>query len=377
MITKVHVKNFRGIADETVEMQNLTLLVGRNGAGKSSFVDVIRFVRDAVAGLDDAVLHRHGIVALRRYSPTRPYDVEIEITIRTRGLSAEYGFCIASGREGEYRVKREYCIASLTNREVQSFTREDNKVTNFESSTPREASHFRTLEPTLLALTSFSIFSPPFSRVRTFLRGLNFCSIFPNTLRKPQEPSPLKQLTEHGDNLSSVLRRLRETTSFSTLLNILNKIVENISDMRVKQLGGFLVTEIQHRMGGGNTAWFDLSQESDGTLRLIGLLVALYQSSFPSGFLAIEEPELTLHPGALGILTDVLLETSAKIQLLVTTQSPDLIARFDANSLRVVERELGVTSIGVVEETQRQAVSDQLFTSGDLLRIEGLRRQRG
>ncbi|MEO6751542.1 MAG: AAA family ATPase [Opitutus sp.] len=380
MITRVHVKNFRGIADETVDLKKLTVLVGRNGAGKSSFVDVLRFVRDAVSvGLDDGIVHRHGIIALRRYAPTKPYDVEIDLTIETKTWQATYGFCVGSGKEGEYRVKREYCEANATDRlghrPVHRFVREGNRIEWSGLKIPGGAERFGALESVSLALPSLAIFSPFFSRARSYLRGMNFCAIFPNTLREPQKPSPIKQLTEHGDNLASILRHLRESKWFGDLKSAFNNVIGGIQDLRIRQIGGFLVTELQHQMGGGNSAWFDLSQESDGTLRILGLLVALYQNPRSGAFLAIEEPELTLHPGALGVLSDVLLEAATRGQLLITTQSPDLISRFSADDLRVVEREEGITSIGAVDETQRKAVEDQLFSAGDLLRIEGLRRQ--
>jgi len=89
-------------------------------------------------------------------------------------------------------------------------------------------------------------------------------------------------------------------------------------------------------------------------------------------FIAIEEPELTLHPGALAIISDVLKEAVERCQVLITTQSPDLISQFDPRELRVVERRKGVTSIRPVSERQIAVVNEQLFTTGDLLRIEGL-----
>jgi predicted ATPase len=375
MITKVHVKNFRGIADESVDLQQLSVLVGRNGAGKSSFVDVLRFVRDAVTiGLDDAILHRHGLVALRRFAPTRPYDVEIDIQIETKTYLAKYGFCIGSGKDGEFRVKRESCEAHGHSFTPIGFDRAGDRISVSGEELSRAGERLRAVEPLSLALPSMALFSAHFTRLRSYLRGMNFCSVFPNTLREPQKPSAAKQLSEHGDNLASIIRHLRDSRWFPDLKAALNSVIGDIRDIRVRQVGGFLVTELQHNMGGGNTAWFDLSQESDGTLRMLGLLVAIYQNT-RSGFLAVEEPELTLHPGALGILSDVLLEASKRGQLLITTQSPDLITRFAADSLRVVERYEGITEIGPIDESQRKTVEDQLFSTGDLLRIEGLRRQ--
>jgi predicted ATPase len=376
MIKEVHVRNYRGIGDATVHLEPLTVLVGPNGAGKSSFVDVLRFVKEAVTlGLDDAILNRHGVVALRRWAPSKPFDVEIDLSIEAKAFRVKYGFCIASGKEGEYSVKREYCRGAV-GKTSESFERDGNHLSISSSREIHENGSIRGgLDGSSLAISSLSFLSPLFSRTRQYLRGMNFCTVFPNTLREPQKPSPQEQLSDHGDNLASVLRLLKKTPWHEELRAALGKVVEEIDDVRVRQVGGFLVTELRHRMNGKHSAWFDLSQESDGTLRMLGLLVAIYQHSRFRSLLAVEEPELTLHPGALGVLSDVLLDASKKSQLLLTTQSPDLIARFPARVLRVVEREDGVTAIGAVEESQRRAVEDQLFTSGDLLRIEGLRRQ--
>ncbi len=91
--------------------------------------------------------------------------------------------------------------------------------------------------------------------------------------------------------------------------------------------------------------------------------------------MGLEEPENALHPGALAVLSDVLREATRRHQVLITTQSPDLISRFKADELRVVERAGGITQIGPVDEVQRSTIEEQLFSAGDLLRIEGLRRE--
>jgi predicted ATPase len=181
------------------------------------------------------------------------------------------------------------------------------------------------------------------------------------------------------ENIATVLRRLLKRGTFpDELTSAIGRVVAGIKGIRVSGVGGYLVTELEHAFGENKSAWFDLSQESGGTLRLLGLLVALYYSrstGHSNRFLAIEEPELTLHPGALGAISDEVLQASKRSQLLVTTQSPDLISRFDASYLRVVERVAGVTHIGPIDESQREAVEAKLFSAGDLLRIEGLRRQ--
>ena len=377
MITRVQVKNFRSFADVDVPLGPLNVLVGCNGVGKSAFLDILRFVRDALrTGLETAMDERHGITALRRWAPRKPYNVEIALTVEAKNFWGEYSFTITSGQQGSYRRGRESCKVGKTHDEIEDqFEIKDNKWIDLpERLAQRPERLIRLGESDTLALHSVSLFSPRFSKLRQNLTG-SFYSIFPNTLRVPQKPSNERLLSDHGDNLASIVRRLQKNKfRFAKLLAALGRVVEGVTDLRVRQVGGYLVTELKHE-DLGPSAWFDLSQESDGTLRLLGMLVVLYQYQPIRTLLALEEPENALHPGALAVLSDVLYEASRQHQIITTTQSPDLISRFKVSELLVVERVGGISEIGPVDEMQREAVEERLFTSGDLLRIEGLRRQ--
>lgn len=375
MITRIELKNFKSIGSQTIDLDKLTVLVGRNGAGKTTIVDALKFVRDALVGsLDDAVLARHGMAAMRRWSPTRPYDVEIVLTIESARLFGRYGFVLASGKDGGFKVKSEFGeVATAPGEESEVFERSSESWKRIPDVLLGSRFVTASPDPLTLALPVIAIVSNGFSRLRNFLRSMCFYSIFPNTLREPQKPSALRVLDDHGANLASIARSIKNENRRREMISALDSVVGGVVDMRVEQVGGFLVTQLLRKVSDNREAWFDLSQESDGTLRMLGLLVALYQPA-PSSFVAVEEPELTLHPGALGVLSDILHETSVKRQLMITTQSPDLIARFSAKSLRVVERVDGITHVGPVSEMQRNAIEQQLFTSGDLLRLEGLHR---
>ncbi len=377
MITRVQVKNFRSFADVDVRLGPLNVLVGRNGVGKSAFLDILRFVRDALrTGLETAMDERHGINALRRWAPRRPYNVEISLTVETKRLWAEYSFTISSGQRGTYRRGRESCrVGSSKNAIDDGFEIKGNEWIQLPKRLAEKPDRLRRFsESDTLVLPNLLIFSPLFSILRQNLTG-SFYSIFPNTLRGPQKPSNERLLSDHGDNLASIVRRLRKNkVQFPKLLSALSRVVDGVNDLRVQQVGGYLVTELKHG-DLGPSAWFELNQESDGTLRLLGMLVALYQYQPSIPLLALEEPENALHPGALAVLSDVLYEASRQHQIITTTQSPDLISRFKVNELLVVERVSGISEIGPVDEMQREAVEEKLFTTGDLLRIEGLRRQ--
>ncbi|MFZ4814067.1 MAG: AAA family ATPase, partial [Phototrophicaceae bacterium] len=120
-----------------------------------------------------------------------------------------------------------------------------------------------------------------------------------------------------------------------------------------------------------NGAVFDLASESDGTLRVLGILTALYQTpALP--LMGFEELEMMVHPKALATLAEVIVEASTRGQVIVTTHSPDLISQFDPRTLRLVKMGENGTEIAPISAWNIEAVNDELFSTGDLLRIRAL-----
>ena len=137
-------------------------------------------------------------------------------------------------------------------------------------------------------------------------------------------------------------------------------------------VGGHLVLKFGHsNIAANKEVWLDAAQESDGTLRMLALLTAIYQRRRPS-LLGIEEPELAIHPGVLAALADTLEEASLRTQIVITTHSPDLIDRFPIGCIRAVEFVDGETKVGEVSNRQASAVRKRLFTLGELHSMEGL-----
>ena len=113
---------------------------------------------------------------------------------------------------------------------------------------------------------------------------------------------------------------------------------------------------------------------SDGTLRALGILVALFQGGNEQqkrvSLVGIEEPEIALHPGAVAVLLDGLRDAAHRTQVIVTTHSPDLLEdkHLDVDSILAVEADNGNTMIASVDEASKSVVRDRLFTIGELLR---------
>ncbi|NWF94517.1 MAG: AAA family ATPase [Candidatus Thorarchaeota archaeon] len=371
-VTEVEAHNFRSFEQIRVDLDPLTVLVGQNASGKSNLLDVLRFTSESLRkGLDSAISLRRGISAIRRWSAKgRPYDVTVRVILKSDEASASYSFTVGSKRRTEFEVKNEACSITHRGQDLQYEIRNGTWV-----AAPEDLKKIP-LARAALALPIVAAVKP-FGLVYNALTGMRFYTIYPNVLREPQPPGVPYPLEEHGSNLASVLREMQRTGNqwLPDLRAVLKRIVPDIGDFGVRQIGGYFVVMLVHEMDTANRerAFFDLSQESDGTLRILGLLTALYQDPPPT-LISIEEPELTVHPGVIGVLADVLKETAKRSQVLITTHSPDLMDCVPVTSIRVVERVKGVTRIGPVNKEQIGAVEDRLFTPGDILRLEGLQR---
>jgi predicted ATPase len=152
--------------------------------------------------------------------------------------------------------------------------------------------------------------------------------------------------------------------------------VPGIQAIDVKHVGKKETLEFRQLVGNSKDAWrFMAENMSDGTLRALGVLTALFQSSGQAAkrvpFVGIEEPEVAVHPGAAGVLRDGLVTASKTTQIAVTSHSPDLLDDKDLpdESILAVVNRNGETTIAPPDEAGRSAIRDRLYTAGELLRL--------
>lgn len=401
-ITEVWARNFRSIANTSVELDRLTVLVGPNAAGKSNVLDILRFIKDALRfDLEAAISLRHGPEAIQhRTVEDQTSDVELGLSAREGSgkvrYSLKYSFVLVVDNDGGFHVGQEYVRVRPRGLGKPFEIRiEEGRLIQFEwqssaSDGPRLVQHadrhdFSTSDLWLLDTPRTWWMrdqkpQPEWDEVRHCLRHFHhrmretrFYHVFPNTLREPRRVEGAYPLAEDAGNLASVLRVMKRRDPFmmSGFGNSLSLLIPGVIDLDVDSVGGYLVVRLKHQSGRDGT-WIDLSQESDGTIRLLGLLVALFQPGRLS-LMGIEEPELTVHPGAMALLANLLNEASQRYQVIVTTHSPDLIDYLTdhriTENLRIVELVDGVTVVRGVADSQREAVQRHLFSPGELHRM--------
>ena len=338
----------------------------------------LRFVADGLnLSLGHAIRDRGGIKDVRRRSRGHPHHFSIRLEfILPGGLTGYYAFRIGSGkrdRYNEYRVQTEEC--KLQNEKLLTpevyFRVDEGIVTDTSVEVAPAASTDRLYLVNASGLPEFHAVYDAFSR-------MGFYNLNPDKIRDPQSPDPADVLVRDGGNLTSILAQLPLLVK-KHIEEYLEDVIPGVHAVDVKELGTMATLEFRQKIVGDEYPWrFSSNNMSDGTLRVLGILVALFQGDPDMQkrvpLVGIEEPEIALHPAAAGVLLDALRDAAHKTQVITTSHSPDLLddKHLDVDSILAVEAHDGNTVIAPVDEVGRSVVRDKLFTTGELLRRDQL-----
>ena len=370
----MRLRQYRSIAGCDVTLGPLSLLVGPNGAGKSNFLDALRLTAQAVnENLDNALRERGGIAEVRRRSRGHPTSFFVSVDFRTNGTSGRYSYQIGALKGGDYRVTHEECRVTSVEfgTEPRYFVVRDGKVE-------------RTSEPLLPPVANDRLYLVSAASIEAFrpvfdgLGAINVYNINPDTIRQLQKPEAGDLLRRDGANIASVIERLRRDNPAikKRIEEYLSRVVDGVGAVDRHGFGAWEAVEFRQRVAGDEAPWtFQATSMSDGTLRVLGVLTALFGGSVElASPVGVEEPEAALHPAAAGLLLDALRDASDNRQVLVTTHSPDLLDSPDItpDELLAVRADSGTTRVARVDAAGQKALQQALYTPGELLRVDQL-----
>ncbi len=374
LIRRVVIRNYKSIAACDVELGPLTFLVGPNGSGKSNFLDALRFVSDALRNsLEHAVRSRGGTLGVVRKGPDAPDNFAIRVDFQlTSGSRGHFAFHIMHGFG--FHVQDEECSISSAEGAEHYYRVSDGVV---------QESTLSVAPPSVadrLYLVNASG-TPAFRPVYDALSRLAFYNMNPAVMREVQTPGSRDLLERDGANLPSVIHGLEESSPAlkSRIEEYLAQVVPSIDAVDRAPVGHRETLMFNQHLAGEDEWAFPASDMSDGTLRAVAILVALFQRGIDPDtgplLVGIEEPETALHPAASGVLIDAMRDAVSMRQVLVASHSPELLDNASITDFEIlaVVTENGRSVIGHLDEAGRSVLRDHLFTPGDLLRMNQLR----
>lgn len=389
-------RRFHSVLSEKVSLSNPTFFVGCNGSGKSNIVDAFSFLSEAMEfPLQTVIDRRGGVHSLITRNPgerLRPrggtwflvsataeiqpifgmrVDFEELVAHDQQLRSGHFAFELQMYSRYSYRILREQLIIGGESGRTWYDRNQGSLETNLD--------FLRNISPSFLSESALLLQVIgglyPFSLVHQFLKSMSVYSIDASKLRNMQDPDIGTSLRPDGRNATSVLLEIvsesrDDAVRISELLSSISPGLKRVYPVRQ---GKQLTLRFIQEWGEGKRLDFEAFNMSDGLLRALGLILAVYQPYRPS-VVVIEEPEASIHPGALGVILDLLRHASKRMQVLVTTHSPDVLdAKWvQEDQLRMVTLEQGVTRVTGLSDFSRTALREHLMGAGELMRSNSL-----
>jgi len=279
MITKIKVKGFKSIREAEIDLGMLNILIGANGAGKSNFVSLFKMLNaDAKGKILDYIVRQGGNERIfymgEKVTPVTRVDFYTE--------SGEYNIQIHTGSIPEKTPKQEVNWGVY---------------------------HFHDTGDTA-------------------------------HMKKPCGLNDNIELASDGRNLAAYLYRLREKEahSYQRIVKTIRQVAPFFDDfiLRPNPLNENMIQLEWTRKD--SDIPFLAAQISDGTLRFICLTTLLLQPShLAPETIVIDEPELGLHPYAITLLGAMIKTAATKNQIVISTQSVDLLNEFEVENIIVVD----------------------------------------
>ena len=338
---------------EPFDLQPLNVLIGPNGSGKSNVIEALELLRatptDFAAAIRDgggavewlwkgAVQKKLAMIDIQTgdkstglKTPTgRPLRYRLEFTstnnrveVLDEAIEEVEPDCGHADPYFYYRFQRGRPVINVKE-EVQH----DNSQDSYSSGRAQRHLQRDDLLPdqSVLAQRKEPVLYPEvtwigqqFGQIQTF-RDWTFGRYAP--LRQPQPADlPENRLLSDSRNLALLLNQVehRDPQRFN---NLLKRFLPRFERMSTRISGGTVQFYLHEP---DFTSAIPPTRLSDGTIRFIAILVTLLAPE-PPPLVCIEEPELGMHPDAVALIGELLVEASQRMQLIVTTHSDALVS---------------------------------------------------
>lgn len=320
-------KSFSSVSMTSVNFKPINLLIGANGSGKSSLLSLFSFVKALVSmPLDSVDISLGQASDFFFYGPKNTSSFSIQLHFQNQDMQLRYSFTCGANQTRKHLVFQEEKIT------WQSKSSEPKELTNSEIhqdaffQTQREHPAVKALKACLSSIHAFHF------------RDTSIDAPF----RQAAQLQDNQRLESNARNLAAVLYRMKTQPETEKQYRFLRSVLQRV----FRQFDDFILEpDLKNQQillkwsEVGSDFPFSAHQVSDGTLRFMAMVTLLLQpQELLPRIIILDEPELGLHPTALTILAELLEQVSQYSQLIIATQSGDLLNHFSADDVIVIDR---------------------------------------
>jgi predicted ATPase len=343
------VRGFRRLKDVKLSLRPLSVMIGANGTGKTSVLDVLSLLASSAQGkLSSSLSELSGIANVLTYDSAE--DLRLEISMDVPGQKP-IGYSLALLPHGIAHVILE---ETLEQKPVRYIVSREEDIRYFDPA--KKKFLHPTWEHNPLE-TSLSQVPKMFQDPEDFRRRLasstfyHLLNVDPRSpVRLPQSLGPAALPGKNGEDLVSCLFYLRETERqrFEAIEDSLRAAFPRFDRLDFPPVAAGTLSLAWRERGFSKPLY--MHQLSEGTLRFLWL-TTLLQSPGLTALTLLDEPEVSLHPELLSMLADQLREASQRTQILVATHSDTLIRFLKPEEVVVLDStDDGMTSLTRADE---------------------------
>ncbi len=379
LIEGLRIKNYRALKDvllgrtindrKAVPLDPLTVVIGRNGTGKSSLFDAFGFLADCLKfGVEEASYRqdRGGFEKLRSYGQSGPIEFEIYYRESKNERPISYSLVIDADKHGRPYVASErlrqrrkgsstgrpYSFLDLRGGEGAVWAGDSLSViasnsagtVDISSAEDSQKEHIELDDPRFLGIATLGHLKEHqrISKFRRFIEGWYLSYFTPDSARDLPRVGPQKHLNRDGSNLGNFVQFMEyeHPKRFRRVLEEVASKIPGVQTIKTEPSNdGRLL--IQFHAEGFDKPFY-AQNVSDGTLKMFAYLLLL-EDPEPSPLLCIEEPENGLYHKLLQTLVFEFREAASGkkggVQLFVTTHQPYLIDELNPSEVWILEKQ--------------------------------------
>lgn len=332
---------------ENLELSNLNILIGANGAGKSNFISIFRFLeRIFQKQLQDYVLNYGGPDSILHFGRKKTKEIKMDFYFGEN----DYEFTLQPTAANTLKIVNETLYFTGNNRLLPSSPKIIQDVGNEASLKDSDHTYAKYIKRAIESWRVYHFHDTSDTAAVKQIHAIN------NNLR----------LIHDASNLAAFLYRLKKDAqqNYSLIVRTIQLVAPFFDDFVFRE--GKEHIQLEWIEVGNPDTPFLAHVLSDGTLRFMCLATLLLQPNYlMADTIIIDEPELGLHPYALAVLADLIKRAAEQKQLIISTQSVELIEHFSANNIIVVDRVNNASTFNRLDEKNLAIWLDE-FSIGDL-----------
>lgn len=343
-LKEVKIKGYKSVAFDkpvTLKLGDVSILLGANGAGKSNIISFFRMLGYMMSKSFGKYVELSGTSnALLHYGAKKTPMMSGELQFANDSSIDTYSFSLANAAPDRLIITEERVVWHRTGEERPY---EIVLEPNFKESALMESNDIV---------------------VKSIYSMLSHCKVY--QFHDSSVEGPLRQscpvetanyFQSHGNNLPSFLFFLRENyrSSYDRIVDYVRDVVPQFVDFYLEPVNNYI--SLRWMDNSATDYRFNAYQFSDGSIRFIALATLLLQpaQTMPN-VIILDEPELGLHPYAITQLAEMIKDASIHSQIIIATQSKDLVDHFDVGNVSVIEMDKDTlsTSVTHLDEAEYQ-----------------------